>query len=95
MPIGAIMTLQKSSQFKNLFDWLEFMANERRMATEALVSTASGAGVKCLTVETLFNLDFLEDTNEITFCDEDMEERYPSHRRPLYLAALINQIPIK
>ena len=40
LPMGAIMTFQKSSQFKNLFDQLEFTANERRMATEALVSIA-------------------------------------------------------
>ena len=32
---------------------------------------------------------------EITFIDEDMEVGYPDHRRPLYLAASINQIPIK
>ena len=44
------MTLQKSFQFKNLFDQLEFMANERRVATKALVSIASrsGVGVECL-----------------------------------------------
>ena len=95
LPMGAIMTFQKSSQFKNLFDQLEFTANERRMATEALVSIAQEAGVKCLIAKTRSNQDFLEDTNEITFCDEDMEERYLSHRRPLYLAASINQIPIK
>ncbi|KAK9998198.1 hypothetical protein SO802_017801 [Lithocarpus litseifolius] len=53
--IGAVMTLQKSSQFKNQFDRLEFKANERRMATEALVSIASGAGVEYLTVETRSN----------------------------------------
>ena len=29
------------------------------------------------------------------FSDEDMEVGYPDHRRPLYLAASINQIPIK
>ena len=29
------------------------------------------------------------------FSDEDMEVGYPDHKRPLYLAASINQIPIK
>ena len=29
------------------------------------------------------------------FSDEDMEAGYPDHRKPLYLAASINQIPIK
>ena len=32
-PTGAIMTLQRSSRFKNLFDYLEFTTNERRVAT--------------------------------------------------------------
>ena len=32
---AAITTLQKSSQFKNLFDQLELIANERRIATKA------------------------------------------------------------
>ena len=89
------MTLQRSSWFENLFDQLELMANERRMAIEALVSIALGAGVGCLTAETRSNRAFLEDTNEITFSDEDMEVRYPDYRRPLYLVGSINQIPIK
>ena len=65
------------------------------MAMKALVSIASREGVECLTTETRSNWAFLEDTNEITFSDEDKEVRYLDHRRPLYLAALINQIPIK
>ena len=62
---------------------------------EALVSIASEAGVECLAVETRANKAFLQDTNEITFNDEDMEVGYSDHRRPLYLATSINQIPIK
>lgn len=89
------MTLQKSPRSKNLFDQLEFMANEQRMATEALVSIASGARVECLIVETQSNRAFLEDTNEITFSDEDIEVGYSNHRRPLYLAAFINEILVK
>ena len=95
MLVGAITTLQKSSQFKNLFDWLEFTTNERRMATEALVSIASGVGIKCLTTETQSDWAFLEGTNKITFSDEDMEVGYPHHRRTLYFPASKNQIPIK
>ena len=89
------MTLQKSPRSKNLFDQLEFMVNEQRMATEALVSIASGARVECLIVETQSNRAFLEDTNEITFSDEDIEVGYSNHRRPLYLAAFINEILVK
>ena len=37
----------------------------------------------------------LLESSEITFSNEDMEVGYPDHRRPLYLAASINQIPIK
>ena len=62
---------------------------------EALVSIASGAGVECLAVETRANKAFLQDTNEITFNDENMEVGYSDHMRPLYLEASINQIPIK
>ena len=62
---------------------------------EALVSIASEAGVECLAVETRANKAFLQDTNEITFNDEDMEVGYSDHMRPLYLVASINQIPIK
>ena len=62
---------------------------------EALVSIASEAGVECLVVETRANKAFLQDTNEITFNDEDMEVGYSDHMRPLYLVASINQIPIK
>ena len=62
---------------------------------EAFVSIASGAGVECLTVEIRANKAFLQDINKITFNDEDMEVGYSDHMRPLYLAASINQIPIK
>ena len=91
----ATTTLQRSSWFKNLFDQLELTANKRRMATKALVSLTLRAWVKCLTSETKSNRTFLEDTYEITFSDEDIEVRYSDHKRPLYLVASINQIPIK
>ena len=62
---------------------------------EALVSIASGAKVECLAVEIRADKAFLQDTNEITFSDEDMEIEYSDHRKPLYLVASINQIPIQ
>ena len=37
----------------------------------------------------------LQESSEITFSNEDIEMGYPDHRRPIYLAASINQIPIK
>ena len=95
LPTTAITTLQKSFRFKNLFDQLELTANERRIATEALESVALGTRVECLTVETRANRAFLQDTNEITFNDEDMEIGYSNHKRPLYLAAIINQSPLR
>ena len=64
------------------------------MATKALESITSGAGVECLTTEVQTDRAFLQDTKEITFSNEDMEVGYPGHRRPIYLAASINQVPI-
>lgn len=57
------------------------------MATEALVSIASGVGVECLTVEAWTDRVFLQDTNEITSNNEDIEVGYVDHRRLLYLVA--------
>ena len=51
LPAAAITTLQQSTKFKNLFDQLGLIAKERKIATEALVSIAFGAGVECLLVE--------------------------------------------
>lgn len=53
------------------------------------MSISWGAVTECLTTKTQSNRAFLEGTNEITF------NRYPDQRRPLYLVASINQIPIK
>ena len=68
---------------------------ERKIATEALVSIAFGAGIKYLSAEVVDDKALLQESSEITFSDEDMEMGYPDHKRPLYLAASINQIPIK
>ena len=62
---------------------------------EALVSIASGAEVECLSAEIPDDRALLQVSTKITFSNEDMEMGYPDHRRPLYLAASINQIPIK
>ena len=95
LPAAAITILQQSSKFKNLFDQLGLTTKERKIATEALVSIGSGAGVECLSAEIPEDRALLQELTEITFSDKDMEVGYPDHRRPLYLAASINQIPIK
>ena len=95
LPAAAITTLQQSAKFKNLFNQLGLTAKERKIATEALVSIASGAGVECLSVEMPEDRALLQESTEITFSNEDMEVGHPDHRRPLYLAVSINQIPIK
>ena len=59
------------------------------------MSITSGAGVECLSAEILDDRALLQELIEITFSNEDMEVGYPDHRRPLYLVASINQIPIK
>ena len=51
LPTAAITTIQHSAKFKNLFDQLGLTVKERKVATEALVNIASGAGVECLSVE--------------------------------------------
>ena len=78
-----------------MFDQLELTTNKQRMATKALVSIASEVEIECLATKARADRAFLQDTNEITFSDEDMEVGYSNHRRPLYLATSINQIPIK
>jgi len=60
-----------------------------------LVSIALRTGVECLAAKARANKAFLQVTNEITFSDEEMEVGYSNHKRPLYLAASINQILIK
>ena len=95
LPTSTTTTLQRSSRFRNLFDQLALIANEQRIATEALVSIASGARVEYLSAETRANKTFLQDTNKITFNEEDMEVGFSNHKKPLYLAAYINQILIK
>ena len=92
---ATITTLQQSAKFKNLFDQLGLTAKERKIATEALVSIASRVGVECLSTKMPGDRALLQESIEITFSSEDMEVGHLNHRRPLYLAASINQIPIK
>ena len=63
---------------------------ERKIATEALVSIASRAGVECLSAEIPEDKTLLQESTEIIFSNEHIEVGYPDHRRPLYLAASIN-----
>ena len=91
----VITTLQQSVKFKNLFDQLGLTIKERKIAIEALVSIAFGAGVECLSAEIPKDRALLQESTEITFSNEDMEVGHLDHRRPLYLATSLNQIPIK
>jgi len=59
------------------------------------VSIASRVGVECSSVEIPDDKAFLQESTEIMFSNENMKVGHPDHRRPLYLAASINQIPIK
>ena len=59
------------------------------------MSIASGAGVECLSAKMPEDRALLQESTEITFSNKDMEVGHLDHRRPLYLATSINQIPIK
>ena len=56
---------------------------------------ASGARVECLSAKVIDDRALLQESTEITFSNEDMEVGYSNHKRPLYLVASIDQIPIK
>ena len=95
LPAATITTLQQSSKFKILFDQLKLTTKERKIAIKAMVSIASSVGVECLSAKIPEDMALLQESTEITFSDEDIKVGYPDHRRPLYLATSINQIPIK
>ena len=95
LPVATITTLQQSSKFKILIDQLRLTTKERKIATEALVSIAFDVRVECLSAEIPEDKALLQESTKITFSDEAIEVGYPDHKRPLYLAASINQIPIK
>ena len=93
LPAAAITTLQQNSKFKKKFNQLGLTIKERKIDTKALVSIASGVGIECLSAEVTNDRALLQESSEITFSNEDMEVEYSDHKRPLYLAASINQIP--
>ena len=74
---------------------MELTTKKRKIATEALVSITFGVGIKFLTAKVTDDRALLQESSEINFSDKDMEVGYPDHRKPLYLAASINQTPIK
>ena len=59
------------------------------------MNIAFEVGVECLSVEMPEDRALLQESTEITFSNDDMEVGHPDHKRPLYLTASINQIPIK
>ena len=59
------------------------------------MSIAFGVGVECLSAEVADDKTLLQESSEITFSNEDIKVGYPDHKRSLYLAASMNQIPIK
>ena len=74
------------------------MVKKRKIATEALVSIAllqEFDQLGLLSAKVADDRVLLQESSEITFSNEDIEMGYPDHRRPIYLAASINQIPIK
>ena len=87
--------LTEKLQFKNLFNQLRLTEKEQKIAIEVLVSIAFEAGIECLIAEVTDDGVLLQESSEIIFSDEDIEVGYPDHRRPFYLVASINQIPIK
>ena len=93
---AAIKTLQRSPKFRSLFNQLGLRPDARKAAIEAIVNVAagSGSGSQCYTAEAHASQAFLETTNAITFTDDDMEVQYPDHRKPLYVAAMINDVQI-
>ena len=74
----------KAPNSKKLFDQLGLTAKDRKIATEALVSIASEAGVECLTAKIANDKALLQELTEITFSNKDMEVGCPDNWRPLY-----------
>lgn len=94
LPLVAVSTLQRGPAFHAIFNQLGFNGEARKVETEALVSIASNSGTYCCTAEAHANKVFLENTNTITFTDEDMEVQHPDYNKPLYVVAQINDVSI-
>ena len=74
----------------------KYFLKEETVTLATLQATKQRNGeVECLSAEVLNDRALLQELAEITFSNEDMEVGYLDHRRPLYMAASINQIPIK
>ena len=95
MTPATIKALQRNPKFRSLFDQLRLNPKARTAATEAIMSIAAESGTHSFTAEAHASRAFLKTTNAITFTDEDMDVPYPDHRRPLYLAATINEVQVK
>ena len=91
---NTVKTFQRNPKFKFLFNQLGFGLEVRRITMESLMSIVANTRVKCFTAESHASRAFLETTNAITFINEDMEVKYPDHRRTFYLIATINGIQI-
>nr|POE63876.1 hypothetical protein CFP56_24708 [Quercus suber] len=87
MPLAAISALQRSSNFRTLFNQLGLKEESRRTATEAFVSIVANSGTHCLRANAHASQAFLDTTNAITFTEEDMEIQHTDHSRPLYVVA--------
>ena len=48
---NTVKTLQKNTKFRSLFNQLGFVPEERRIATESLMSVAADSRVECFTTE--------------------------------------------
>uniref|UniRef100_A0A2N9FNQ7 Integrase catalytic domain-containing protein n=1 Tax=Fagus sylvatica TaxID=28930 RepID=A0A2N9FNQ7_FAGSY len=92
---AAVRTLQKSPKFKSLFNQLGLGPEARNAATEAIIAIAADSGATCFTAEAHASRAFLETTNAVTFTNEDMEVQYPNHHRPLYVSAVIKDVPVR
>jgi hypothetical protein len=95
MALAAIKALQRNPKFLSLFNQLGLTPEARTAAMEAIMSIAAESGTHYFTAEVYASHVFLETTNAITFTDEDMDFPYPDHRRPLYLAATINEVQVR
>ena len=88
-------SLHKSTKFKSLFDQLGFRIQARTATIEALMKISAEYELQCYANKVAAARAFLENTNSITFTDEDMEVTYFNHRQPLYLEAWINDVHIR
>ena len=92
---AIVRTLQKSPNFKSLFNQLGFGPEARNTSTEALITIVEDFGAICFIAKTHASRAFLETMNAITFTDENMEVQYLDHRCPLYLSAVVKDVQVR